>query len=129
VGRASSAGSAQCPTAPCGTVSPRHLSFDSNGWLSGRPVRSPWELSALLRLRNVGPPVAVDAPSSSYLMNIGGAVISDSGITLEDAQDILVAVAPIVGSARVLSATTNMGKALGFALGEVAEAAMDADEG
>jgi hypothetical protein len=82
-----------------------------------------------LMLVRVAALVAVDAPSSSYLMNIGAAVVSDSGVTLEDAQDILVAVAPIVGTARVLSATVNMGKALGFALGAAAEAEMDADEG
>jgi alkylhydroperoxidase/carboxymuconolactone decarboxylase family protein YurZ len=73
--------------------------------------------------------VAVDAPSPSYVMSIGAAAVSDPGITLEDARDILVAVAPIVGTARVLSATVNMGEALGFVIAETAEAAMEANEG
>ena len=73
--------------------------------------------------------VAVDAPSPSYVMSIGAAAVSDPGITLEDAQDILVAVAPIVGTTRVVSATVNMGKALGFVIGEIAEAEMEANEG
>src|SRR3954447_2728928 len=39
--------------------------------------------------------VAVDAPAASYLLHFGPA--AEVGLTLEDAQDILVAVAPIVG--------------------------------
>ena len=77
--------------------------------------------------------VAVDAPSASYLLNIGAAVESDSGVTIDDAQDILVAVAPIVGTTRVVSAIANLGEALGFALETIAEAEaeaeIDADEG
>ena len=58
--------------------------------------------------------VAVDAPATSYLLNAGTA--SDVGITLEDVQDILIAVAPIVGTARVMSAAGNITSALGFAI-------------
>jgi hypothetical protein len=71
--------------------------------------------------------VAVDAPAASYLMNTGVAI--DVGITLEDVQDVLVAVAPIVGTARVVSATGEIGEALGFAVGAMFEAAaLDDDE-
>jgi alkylhydroperoxidase/carboxymuconolactone decarboxylase family protein YurZ len=63
--------------------------------------------------------VAVDAPAASYLLNLGTAV--DMGVTLEDVQGVLVAVAPIVGTPRVVSAAAKITDALGFAI-EVAEA-------
>jgi len=69
--------------------------------------------------------VAVGAPATSYVMNAGAA--ADAGIALEDVQDILVAVAPIVGTTRVVTATGKIGKALGFIIGELAEAAMSED--
>ena len=40
--------------------------------------------------------VAVDAPAASYALNAVPA--ADSGITLDDVEDVLVAVAPIVGT-------------------------------
>ena len=58
--------------------------------------------------------VAVDAPPASYLLNAGTA--ADVGIMLEDVQGILVAVAPIVGTSRVVSAAGNITRALGFAI-------------
>ena len=42
----------------------------------------------------------VDAPASSYLLNLGAAV--DVGLTVEDVQGVLIAIAPIVGSPKVL---------------------------
>jgi alkylhydroperoxidase/carboxymuconolactone decarboxylase family protein YurZ len=63
--------------------------------------------------------VAADAPPLSYLANARSS--SDVGVTLEDVQDVLVAVAPIVGTARVVSAAGNITRALGFAIA-VAEA-------
>ena len=69
--------------------------------------------------------VAVDAPATSYLVNAGTA--SDVGINAEDVQGVLIAVAPIVGTSRVVSAAGNMAKALGFAI-RVAEAEVEADE-
>ena len=64
--------------------------------------------------------VAVDAPPASYLLNLGAA--SDVGIDVDEVRGILTGIAPIVGSARVVAATGNIVKALGFAL-EVADAA------
>jgi len=58
--------------------------------------------------------VAVDASAASYLMNLPSAV--DSGITVEDVQGVLIAVTPIVGTPRVLSAATRITDALGFAI-------------
>jgi alkylhydroperoxidase/carboxymuconolactone decarboxylase family protein YurZ len=62
--------------------------------------------------------VAVDAPAPSYLLNLGAAV--DAGITEEHVRGVLAAVAPIVGTARIAAATTNIVKALEFAI-ETAE--------
>ncbi|MGB8383118.1 MAG: carboxymuconolactone decarboxylase [Dermatophilaceae bacterium] len=58
--------------------------------------------------------IAVDAPPASYLLNLGPAV--DSGLTLEDVQSALVALAPILGGPRVLDAAATIVTALGYAL-------------
>ena len=58
--------------------------------------------------------VAVDARPMSYLAHIGAA--AETGVTLEDAQNVLVAVAPIVGTARVMSAAIHITEALGLAI-------------
>ena len=62
---------------------------------------------------------AVDAPAASYLANLGTAV--ETGVTLEDVQGVLVAVAPIVGTPRVVSAAGRITTALGLVI-EIAEA-------
>ena len=61
---------------------------------------------------------AVDAPVSSYLLHVGPSV--DAGLTAEDAEDVLVAVAPIVGTPRTASAAAKIVAALGLAI-EIAE--------
>ena len=63
--------------------------------------------------------IAVDAPTASYLLNTGTAV--EVGITLEDVQSLLVAVAPIVGTPRVVSASAKIAQALGLAVALVEE--------
>jgi alkylhydroperoxidase/carboxymuconolactone decarboxylase family protein YurZ len=82
-----------------------------------------------LMLVRIAALAAVDAPAISYLMNAGAAV--DSGITLEDVQGMLVAIAPIVGTARVASASAKIAEALGFMVAAVAaelEAELEAEE-
>jgi Carboxymuconolactone decarboxylase family len=69
--------------------------------------------------------IAVDAPPTSYLLNAGTA--ADVGVTLEDVQGILIAVAPIVGTTRVVSAAGNIARALGFAIA-VAEAELEEED-
>lgn len=69
---------------------------------------------------------AVDAPPASYLMHIGPAV--DSGVTIEQVQDVLVAVAPIVGTPRTMAAAAKIAEALGLAL-DLAEMPGAADDG
>jgi 4-carboxymuconolactone decarboxylase len=66
-----------------------------------------------LMLVRIAALVAVDAPPSSYLLNIG--VASDVGIDADQIQGVLAGVAPIVGTARVASAGANIVQALGFA--------------
>jgi alkylhydroperoxidase/carboxymuconolactone decarboxylase family protein YurZ len=58
--------------------------------------------------------VAVDAPTSSYLMHIGPSM--DAGVTARDAEDVLVAAAPIVGAPRAASAAAKISEALDVAI-------------
>src|SRR5512141_2384077 len=67
-----------------------------------------------LMLVRIAALAAVGAPPSSYLLNLGAAV--DSGLTLEDAQSVLIAIAPIVGSPKTLDAGLAIFKALGFVI-------------
>jgi hypothetical protein len=69
--------------------------------------------------------IAVGAPPASYLANAG--LASDVGITVDDVQDVLVAVAPIVGTARVVTAAGNITRALGFVVA-AAVAELEAEE-
>ena len=62
--------------------------------------------------------VAVDAPASSYLFHLGPAAAA--GVTVQQAQDVLVAVAPIVGTPRTLAAAVKIVEVLGLAI-ELAE--------
>ena len=75
-------------------------------------------LDALLLVR-LAALAAVDARPASYLLHIGPA--AEAGITLEDAQNVLVAVAPIIGTARVMSAAINIAEALELAIEVIAE--------
>jgi hypothetical protein len=60
------------------------------------------------------------------VLNAGTA--SDVGITLEDVQGILVAIAPIVGTPQIVSASANITQALGFVIDlAVAEAEAEAE--
>jgi alkylhydroperoxidase/carboxymuconolactone decarboxylase family protein YurZ len=68
--------------------------------------------------------VAVDAPPVSYLLNLGAA--GEVGLDAEQVRGVLAAVAPIVGTARVASATGNIVRALGTAI-DLAELEAEAD--
>lgn len=57
--------------------------------------------------------VALDGPPASYLVNLG--LASEAGIAPEQVQGVLTAIAPIVGSARVVAAAGNALRALGLA--------------
>jgi len=73
-----------------------------------------------LMLVRVAALAAVRAPAGSYLLNLGAA--QDAGLTLEDAQAVLIAVAPIVGAPATVAAASALADALGLAIG-LAEAA------
>jgi alkylhydroperoxidase/carboxymuconolactone decarboxylase family protein YurZ len=67
-----------------------------------------------LMLVRLGALVAVGAPPASYLMNLGAAAELD--VDAEQVRGVLAAVAPIVGTARVVAATGNIVRALGAAV-------------
>ena len=81
-------------------------------------------------LARVAALVAVDAPPMSWLAN--APAISESGLTAEDIQGILIAVAPVVGGPRVMAAGGHILRALGIAIAvaeaEIAEAELAAAE-
>jgi hypothetical protein len=70
--------------------------------------------------------VAVDAPPIAYLLNFGAG--REVGLGLEDARGVLAAIAPIVGTARTVSALGNIARALGLALDAIELDAMLGDE-
>jgi alkylhydroperoxidase/carboxymuconolactone decarboxylase family protein YurZ len=76
-------------------------------------ARSEFDPATLILVRAAAL-VAVGAPRASYLMHIGAAL--ESGVTVKDVQDVLVAVAPIVGAPRVITAARNITEALGVAI-------------
>ncbi len=87
-------------------------------------VRSGLDANSLMVAR-IAALAAVDAPAASYLMHVGPAV--DAGLTIEQVQGILIAVAPIVGTPRTVSAAANITEALGIVVVAL-EAELEADE-
>lgn len=55
-----------------------------------------------LMLARIAALVSVDAPPASYLLNAGTVV--DVGVTADDVQGTVIAVAPIVGTPRIVAA-------------------------
>jgi 4-carboxymuconolactone decarboxylase len=68
--------------------------------------------------------VALDAAPASYLFHFGAG--AEQGLTAEDARQVLITLAPVVGTARIVSASSKIARALGFAL-EMAELAAEDD--
>jgi alkylhydroperoxidase/carboxymuconolactone decarboxylase family protein YurZ len=71
-----------------------------------------------LMLARIAALVAVDAPPASYLLNLEAA--SEVGIDLDDVRGVFAAIAPIVGTPRIVHAAGNIYRALGAAY-ELAE--------
>jgi Carboxymuconolactone decarboxylase family len=69
--------------------------------------------------------IAVDAPPASYLAN--APAIDQAGLTADDISGVMIAVAPVVGTPRVVSAGAQIMRALGLAIavgdGEMADEA------
>lgn len=57
--------------------------------------------------------IAIDAPPASYLTHLSMAAAD--GVTVEDAQGVAVAIAPLVGTPRITGAAGNVLRALGLA--------------
>jgi 4-carboxymuconolactone decarboxylase len=76
---------------------------------------------ALVRLAAL---VASGAPAASYALNLAAA--SEVGLDAEDVRGVLTAIAPIVGTSRVVGATGRIVVALGVAI-EVASEDLDGD--
>lgn len=75
-----------------------------------------------LMLVRIAALVSVDAPPASYVLNLR--VAGESGVDADHVQDVLAAVAPIVGTARVASAASKMVRALNLEL-ELGDLALD----
>lgn len=58
--------------------------------------------------------VALDASPASYAFHFAAG--AEQGLVAEDAQQVLVTLAPLVGTARVVSATSKIARALGLAI-------------
>ncbi|WP_367325394.1 carboxymuconolactone decarboxylase family protein [Streptomyces sp. HUAS ZL42] len=67
-----------------------------------------------LILTRIAALVAMDAPAISYLAHVDPAI--KANLTAERVQDVLVAIAPVVGTARVMAAAGHIAEALGFAI-------------
>ncbi|AUY48200.1 carboxymuconolactone decarboxylase family protein [Streptomyces sp. CB01881] len=78
-----------------------------------------------LILTRIAALAAMDAPAISYLAHVGPAV--EAGLTVEQLQDVLVAVAPIVGTARVMAAAGHITEALGLAIAVAEVAQVEAE--
>jgi alkylhydroperoxidase/carboxymuconolactone decarboxylase family protein YurZ len=65
-----------------------------------------------LLLARIAALVAMGAGPMSYLVHVGPA--AEVGVTVDRVEDLLIAVAPIVGTARVTSAAENIAEALGL---------------
>jgi len=79
-----------------------------------------------LMLVRIAALVAVDAPPASYLMNLGAA--SDLDIDVDQVVGVLTAVAPIVGTTRVVSAMTKIARALDLEI-KLGELELEEEEG
>jgi alkylhydroperoxidase/carboxymuconolactone decarboxylase family protein YurZ len=66
--------------------------------------------------------IAVDAPPVSWLAT--APAVTESGLTLEDVQGVMIAVAPVVGAPRVMAAGGHIARAMGMAIA-VAEVELD----
>ena len=88
-------------------------------------ARSGLDANSLLTAR-IAALAAVDAPAASYLLHIGPAI--DAGVTVEQVQDILIAVAPIIGTPRTASAAVKITEALGIAIIALEDAMAEDEE-
>lgn len=79
-----------------------------------------------LMIARIAALAASEAPPMSYALNAGPA--ADLGLTLEDVQGVLIAIAPIVGTARTAAAVGSITRGLGFALAVLEEELEQAED-
>jgi len=79
-----------------------------------------------LMLVRIAALIAVDAPPASYLANAG--VAQQSGVTADDLQGVMIGIAPVIGTARVVSAGGKILRALGLAVAVAEAEAEDEDD-
>ena len=82
------------------------------GMNEGIPERSGLDAETFMLVR-IAALASTGAPPASYLLNLEAA--SEVGLTVEQVQGVLIAIAPVVGSARVASAGSSIAEALGLA--------------
>ena len=58
--------------------------------------------------------IAVDAPPISWIAN--ASAMEESGLTTDDIQGVMIAVAPVVGAPRVMAAGGHILRALGLSI-------------
>jgi len=58
--------------------------------------------------------IAVDAPPISWLAT--APAVTESGMTIEDVQGVMIAVAPVVGAPRVMAASGHILRAMDMAI-------------
>jgi 4-carboxymuconolactone decarboxylase len=73
----------------------------------------------------LGALIAVDAAPPSYMSAVEGA--ERVGISRDEIVGTLIAVLPVVGAARIVSAAPNLGLALGYDVAEAFEAVENGD--
>jgi alkylhydroperoxidase/carboxymuconolactone decarboxylase family protein YurZ len=76
-------------------------------------ARSNLDANSLLAAR-IAALAAVDAPAASYLLHVGPAM--DAGVTVDQVQNILIGIAPVIGAPRTLSAALKITEALGIVI-------------
>jgi alkylhydroperoxidase/carboxymuconolactone decarboxylase family protein YurZ len=79
-----------------------------------------------LMLLRIAALAAVDAGPLSYLLHVEPAL--EAGVTVDDVQNALVAIAPIIGTPRVMSAAMNIRETLGFVIAVAVEEALEEAE-
>jgi hypothetical protein len=77
-----------------------------------------------LMIARIAALIALDAPAASYALNVE--VAADAGLGIDDVEDVLVAVAPIVGTTRITSAVGHIAEGLGLVIA-LAEAELEAE--
>ncbi|HEX5859392.1 MAG TPA: carboxymuconolactone decarboxylase family protein [Microbacterium sp.] len=78
----------------------------------GVPERSGLDPETFMLVR-IAALASTGGPPEAYLLNLG--LAADLGLSVEQVQGVLIAIAPVVGTARVADAGNSIAQALGLA--------------